>query len=45
MAGKGFSLAEKGLSSSLAPLNREMMEQALRELESATADLDREDIS
>lgn len=44
-AGKGFSLAEKGLSSSLAPLNREMMEQALRELESATADLDREDIS
>ncbi len=42
-SGKGFSLAEKGQIGSEMPIDREMMEQALRELESATTDLDREE--
>lgn len=43
-SGKGFSLAEKGQIGSEMPIDREMMEQALRELESATRDLDGEEI-
>ncbi|GAB6281063.1 MAG: transketolase [Thermovirga sp.] len=42
-SGKGFSLAEKGQIGSAMSLDREMMEQALRELESATGDLDGEE--
>lgn len=41
--GKGFSLAEKGRIRSASPLDREMMEEALRELESATAALEEEE--
>lgn len=43
LPGKGFSLAEKGLIGASIPLDREMMEQALRELESETKGLDREE--
>ncbi|MDO9509159.1 MAG: transketolase [Thermovirgaceae bacterium] len=42
--GKGFSMAEKGLIGSSRPLDREMMEQALRELESATKSFDGEEV-
>lgn len=42
-AGKGFSLAEQGRIGSAMLLDREMMDQALRELESATMDLGREE--
>jgi len=41
--GKGFSLAERGQIGSAMPLDREMMEEALRELESATRVLDGEE--
>ncbi len=43
LSGKGFSMAEKDLIGASMPLDREMMEQALRELESGTKSLDREE--